>query len=206
MNDARFWDKIADRYAAQPVSDPAAYEHKLQKTREYFRPDSRVLEFACGTGTTTLSHAPYVRSLLACDISARMLAYARDKAEKAAVTNVEFVQGELLELDLEDSSFDVVMGHSILHLLPERASTLERVHRLLRPGGVFVSSTVCLGEMGPHMRVILPLLRLVGKAPLVRIFRVADLERELSAAGFAVEYRMVPKSSKAVCFLVARRP
>jgi len=57
---AKFWDKIAERYSKRPIADEAAYEKKLQVTREYFRPDMEVLEFACGTGSTAIEVAPLV--------------------------------------------------------------------------------------------------------------------------------------------------
>ncbi len=45
----KFWDKIAESYSKQPIADEAAYEKKLQVTREYFHPDMEVLEIGCGT-------------------------------------------------------------------------------------------------------------------------------------------------------------
>ena len=67
--EARFWDRIAARYAKQPVADEAAYQKKLAKTREYFPPDMAVLEFGCGTGSTAMAHAPYVAHARATDLS-----------------------------------------------------------------------------------------------------------------------------------------
>ncbi|MEM9841084.1 MAG: SAM-dependent methyltransferase, partial [Pseudomonadota bacterium] len=57
---AKFWDRIAEKYARQPISNQKAYEIKLDLTREYFTPQSNVLEFGCGTGSTAILHAPYV--------------------------------------------------------------------------------------------------------------------------------------------------
>jgi len=59
----KFWDKIAERYSRQPVADEAAYQKKLQVTREYLKPDMEVLEFGCGTGSTAIAHAPYVKHI-----------------------------------------------------------------------------------------------------------------------------------------------
>ena len=56
----KFWDKHAEGYSKRPVDDEESYQKKLQITRDYFRPDMEVLEFGCGTGTTAISHAPYV--------------------------------------------------------------------------------------------------------------------------------------------------
>ncbi len=66
---AGFWDRIAERYAKQPIADEAAYQKKLQVTRDYFRPDMAVLEFGCGTGSTAIAHAPYVKHVLGACLS-----------------------------------------------------------------------------------------------------------------------------------------
>jgi hypothetical protein len=51
---SKFWDKIAERYSKRPVADEAAYQKKLQVTREYFRQDMEVLEI----GYRVDSHQP----------------------------------------------------------------------------------------------------------------------------------------------------
>ena len=60
---AKFWDRIAEKYSKQPIAQQKAYEIKLDLTREYFTPDSKVLEFGCGTGSTAILHAPYVKHI-----------------------------------------------------------------------------------------------------------------------------------------------
>lgn len=114
---ARFWDRIAERYSRQPVADEAAYQRKLQVTREYLRPDSEVFEFGCGTGSTALAHAPHVRRIHAIDISSRMIEIARGKADRAPAENVTFERSTIEQVEVSDQSFDVVLGLSILHLL-----------------------------------------------------------------------------------------
>ena len=92
---ARFWDKMAERYSRRPIADEAAYEKKLQVTREYFRPDMQVLEFGCGTGSTAIAHAPYVERIHAIDISSKMIGIAQGKAAAAKVENVDFEQATI---------------------------------------------------------------------------------------------------------------
>ena len=60
---SKFWDRHAERYAKSPVADEASYQKKLQVTREYLRPDMEILEFGCGTGSTAITHAPYVKHI-----------------------------------------------------------------------------------------------------------------------------------------------
>ena len=54
----KFWDGIAERYAARPVTDEAAYADTLARVRSYLGPDDRVREIGCGTGSTTPRLAP----------------------------------------------------------------------------------------------------------------------------------------------------
>ena len=77
--EAKFWDKIAKKYAGQPIGDEEAYQKKLEKTREYLTPETEVFELGCGTGSTALLHAPYVKHIHATDISSAMIAIARER-------------------------------------------------------------------------------------------------------------------------------
>lgn len=200
----RFWDRIAERYARRPVADEAAYRHKLAVTQEYLGPEMTVLEFGCGTGSTALVHAPFVRDILAIDVSARMLAIARGKAAAAGIGNVEFRQAAIDDFEAPAASFDAVLGLSILHLLADRDAAIARVHRLLKPGGVFVSGTVCLGDGMAWFRLIAVPGHVLGLLPLLRVFTAAELEASLTAAGFTIERRWRPDKGQSV-FLVARK-
>jgi len=84
---------------------------------------------------------------------------------------------------------------------------LANVRRLLKPGGLFISKTPGLSDMGPLIPVMVFGLRLIGKAPTVSFFRAAALERQIEAAGFAIEERALHKSKGRDTrpFLVARR-
>ena len=185
---ASFWDKIADGYARRPIADEAAYQRKLEVTREHFRPDSEVLEFGCGTGGTAISHAPFVKHVRATDISARMLEIAREKAAAAGVENVTFEQVTIEDLEAPEASLDVVLGLSILHLLQDPGAAIAKVHEWLKPGGVFVTSTICLGDHMNFMRPLLAVGRFFGLVPYVRFMKRADLEAGLADAGFSIDH------------------
>ena len=71
----KFWDKIADKYAKQPIADEAAYQKKLQVTQGHFHSDMEVLELGCGTGSTAIIHAPHVKHIRAVDIFGQYAGY-----------------------------------------------------------------------------------------------------------------------------------
>ncbi|MDO3381096.1 class I SAM-dependent methyltransferase [Gilvimarinus algae] len=200
----KFWDFIAKRYARQAVPSEEQYQHKLEKTREFFTKDCQVFEFGCGTGTTALAHAPYTKSILAVDVSRKMLEIAEQKRQAQAADNVSFQQATIEELAFEPASFDVVMAHNILHLLDDKEAAIAKVYQWLKPGGVFVSTNVCLGDRMTWWRPLLGFGRLIGVLPLVRFFSEQSLEDTLREAGFETEYRWQPKAGDSL-FLVVRK-
>jgi len=200
-----FWDRIAERYAKQPVPDEAVYQKKLELTRAYFSPEAEVLEFGCGTGSTAIAHAPFAKHIRAIDFSEKMIEIARDKADAAGITNVSFEQAAIENLASAGNTYDAVLGHSILHLLENRDEVIARVYEVLKPGGVFVSSTACLGMRYWYLKLVLPLGRLLGFLPLVRFFSADDLATELTDAGFEIEHQWLPDKSMAV-FIIAKKP
>ena len=201
-NDHKFWDRMAKRYAKSPVSNEAVYQEKLRKTRAVLTPESRVLEFGCGTGSTAISLAPNVQDYLATDISGGMLAIARGKAE--GLKNLRFAQKCLEEITPPEGGFDAVLGHSILHLLPDREAAISQVFALLKPGGVFISSTTCMAK-GGFLKPLLWAGNKIGLLPMVRFFSPDALAGAVSAAGFSIEDRWQP-TPKAAVFLMARKP
>lgn len=199
-----FWDRIANNYAKQPIKDEAAYQKKLMHTQQYFSNESRVLEFGCGTGTTAVHHAPLVRHIYATDISAKMLEIAKRRANDANVSNISFQQTGLMEFK-DNGSWDVILGMSILHLLKDRKEHIQRAYDLLKPGGVFISSTACIADMSTVFKWIAPLFRWSQIMPKVHVFNSEQLRAEFIEAGFSVEYEWRPGPDKSV-FMVVKKP
>lgn len=186
-NDA-FWDKIAGKYALQPISNMDAYLQTMERVQSYLSPQLRVLELGCGTGGTALHLAPHAGHILATDFSGGMIeqAKARDGAE-----NVEFRQADPLDPSLQDGAFDVVMGFNLFHLVENQAEVFARIHDLLAPGGIFISKSPCLAERSLGwkfglLKHLIPVMQWVGKAPYVRFESIAGLEAAITKAGFRI--------------------
>jgi ubiquinone/menaquinone biosynthesis C-methylase UbiE len=208
LDDARFWNRVARKYATDTIKDMAGYDRTMARTRQHLRQSDTVLEIGCGTGTTAVKLAPGVSRLIASDISCEMIAIAREKAEAQSCRNVEFRIESSGHADGPGGVHDAVLAFNLLHLVPDRTATLAEAHRLLRPGGLFISKTPCLSEMNPLIRVALPVMRLLGKAPNVSFFTAAELEAEIARACFTVEAReRHGAGSKDIrIFIVARKP
>lgn len=200
---ARFWDRVARRYARRPIADMTAYETRLARTRAHMRPDMEVLELGCGTGGTALLHAPHVRHLRAVDFAPGMIEIARGKA--GDVANVSFEVDAIETIEAPAGAYDMILALNVLHLVEDRAAALSRIHALLKPGGVFVSSTGCLADMAFWIRAILPAGRALGLFPKVSVFSGKAFEAELVAAGFEIAETWRPAPDAAL-FAIARKP
>lgn len=205
--DPRFWDDLAETYAAKPVENLEAFDRKTEVTRALVEPGHTVLDVGCGTGSLCLRLAPTGAQVHGLDLSGEMIRIARSKTEGAE--NVQFHVGPF------DSSFDAfgpasldgLFAYSLLHLVVDRTGALRRAFDLLRPGGYFVASTVCLGESWVPYTPMLLAMRLIGKAPWVaaRLSKSA-LHDEVRAAGFTgLETPDIGAGSR-TDFLVARKP
>ncbi len=200
------WDKMAPGYAKSPVGDEATYQRKLAETQEFLQPDMRVVEFGCGTGSTALVHAPLVQHMLATDVSAKMLEIGREKAEAAGVTNIDFQLGALTDLAIEAASVDAVLGLNVLHLVPNRLETMAEVARILKPGGVFVSSTVCLRTSPKRfLKLLVPLGKLLRLLPDLFVLSEQELADDIRNAGFQIERQWHHAQGGIAVFIVARK-
>ena len=203
-NEARFWDKRAEKYSQRPVADQVTYEKKLEIMRSYFRPDSEVLEMGCGTGSTALAHAPYVKHILATDISPGMIDIAKAKAKAGQIENITFETRAVDDHDIAASRYDVIMALNLLHLLKDPEAAIVAAFRGLKPGGVFVTSSACIGDMSWYFRILAPVGHFLKLFPLIKVFTQAQLEQSHIKAGFEIDQAWLPKKNAAV-FIVAKK-
>lgn len=202
----KFWDKTAERYAKSPVSDEATYQKKLAETQSFLSPNMRIVEFGCGTGTTAVHHAPHVQHIDAIDISEKMLDICRGKARDADIDNITFTRGTLAEFNAADASFDAVLGLNVIHLLPDRKAVIAEVARILKPGGIFVSSTVCLGQSYLRfIKLVVPLGKMLGLMPDVYVLTEEQLAGEVTRAGFEVERQWHHGKGGIAVFMIVRK-
>ncbi len=191
QNGVKFWDKLAEKYAKSSIADMDAYTYTLDRTRSYLSPKDNVLEVGCGTGSTALLMAGDVKQITASDLSGNMTRIGSQKARNQGISNVKFVTADLFDNVLERDPYDVVLALNLLHLLEDTPAAIRRINDLLKPGGIFISKTVCLlGSGMPFkirlMKTILPLMQLIGKAPYVNFMEITELEETVSSGGFKI--------------------
>jgi ubiquinone/menaquinone biosynthesis C-methylase UbiE len=111
---------------------------KLRKLlgSEISRGYERSLEIGAGTGYFSLNllQAGVVREATCTDISPGMVSALAENAERLGL-NVKAARADAESLPFPDESFDLVLGHAVLHHLPDLRRAFSEFHRVLRPGG-----------------------------------------------------------------------
>jgi ubiquinone/menaquinone biosynthesis C-methylase UbiE len=205
MNKSKFWDKIAQRYEKTNIKDMESYENKLKTTQNYLNKEMNVLEIGCGTGTTAVIHAPFVNHYHATDISSVMIEIAKNKAKEKNIKNMSFEISDILNLSVEDGSKDAVLAMSVLHLIDNTYEGIGIIGKKLKTGGLFISSTICLGDKMQFLKFLIPLMRLIGYAPSkVHFLKKKELLTAIEANNFSIIHEWQPSQTKA-CFIIARK-
>jgi ubiquinone/menaquinone biosynthesis C-methylase UbiE len=129
-------DFVAGYDRKQGYPDPAEdlavlRDHGIGRT-------STVVDLGAGTGQFALAVAPEVSRVIAVDVSPVMQAVLGGRAAAAELTNIEWVQAGFLSYRHAGPPADVVFTRNALHQVPDfwKALALDRIARLLRPGGV----------------------------------------------------------------------
>lgn len=175
------------------------------------RPGETVLDLGSGGGIDVLLSARRVGpsgKAYGLDMTDEMLTLARQNQEKAGLTNVEFLRGEIEQIPLPDSSVDVIISNCVINLAADKDRVLAEAFRVLKPGGRFAVSDIVVrgGDVPPVLRRSMELWvgcvagaledesyrRKLTRAGFeevdiepTRIYRRADAQRFLDDAGLA---------------------
>ena len=201
----KFWDLIAARYAASPISDVTAYETKIEKIKSYLSSEDVVLDIGCGTGTQCGDLAGNAKQVTGIDISGKLLAIAEHRRAERKLENIEFIKTSLYDERFEPGSFGIVLAFYVLHFFEDLDAAVRRVHALLKPGGVFISETACLGEKGQMTGRLVRFAGRLGVLPRINLLTTRQLEQALERAEFTLVDKVRFSESNAEYTLFARK-
>ncbi|MDH5354548.1 MAG: class I SAM-dependent methyltransferase [Gammaproteobacteria bacterium] len=202
----KFWNLISSKYAASPIADRSAYETKITRLKTYLTPDMSVLDIGCATGTQCGDIASNVKQVTGIDISSKLLAIAEKRMAERNLTNVELLRTSIFDKTFQPGSLDVVMAFFVLHFFEDIDAVFKRVHELLKPGGIFISETACLGNKNKLMGGLLRSAGRLGLLPKINLLTTQQLEQSLARAGFSiVEKTRFSERSDAEFTLVAQK-
>ena len=135
-----FWDRVAFVYDifANIINKKVHKKLKEIVANEITKEDD-VLECACGTGMLTKVVAPKSKSIIATDFSSKMLKRAKKKCKK--YNNVEFMNANIMKLDFDDNSFDIVIAANVIHLLDDPIKAINELDRVCKENGKIIIPT-----------------------------------------------------------------
>ena len=200
----KFWDKQAARFDRQEKENQSTENKTAEKLRKYLKHSDKVMEYGCATGRLAIDIAPNVGEVQGIDISSEMIAIAKGNAIEYQTANVHFKQATIQDAHFPGESFDVILAFYILHLV-ETQQVLRRVYDLLKPGGLFISETPCLGETKSVVSFVITLASKVGLVPKIQKLGTAGLEDLLVNVGFEIVEAGANSDMIPIDYIVARK-
>ena len=139
QNDFQGWGETAEGYDRYISEVKEVIDHGNAPS------SGKVLEIGCGAGNISIWFAQQGYKAHGMDIAPSAIEWAKEKALEANV-EVDFRVGNVVHLEeYQDESFDFVFDGHCLHCIigDDRATLLNNVHRVLKPGGYCFINTMC---------------------------------------------------------------
>lgn len=156
------------------------------------QPGEVVLDLGSGPGFDSFLAAGKVGPqglVIGIDMTPEMIQLARNNAKEGNYENVEFRQGQIEDMPVDDSSVDVILSNCVINLSPEQSAVYQEAYRVLKDGGrLAISDMVASGAMPPEVKNDLAL----HAACISGALQVAELNQILQEAGFK-DIRIQPK-------------
>ena len=120
------------------------------------KPGDTVVDLGSGAGNDAFIARKIVGTegrVVGIDFTQEMIAKAEQNKESLGFKNVEFKQGEIENLPIEDNFANVIISNCVLNLVPDKAAAFSEIYRTLKPGGhLCVSDIVLKGELPEKLR------------------------------------------------------
>ena len=141
----KFWDKVSNKFDKRSQKIDQTEIKTLENTKKYLNVNDIVLDYGCAIGTMAIEIADNVKKIHGIDISPKMIDAAKRKAAERKIENIHFAQSTIFDERYKRESFDVILAFNILHFLEDTQKVMTRINELLKPKGLIISVTPCLG-------------------------------------------------------------
>jgi ubiquinone/menaquinone biosynthesis C-methylase UbiE len=187
----KFWDKQSQKYDYSERQFDPVFQDVIIQTKNYLTTEDKVLDFGCATGTKTIELANSVKHIHGLDISSKMICKANKRKNQKNIKNVIFEQGDIFDINFEINSFDIIISYGVIHLLNDPETDIQRIHGLLKPGGLFISTTACLRDKMAFKNKLefkaFQLLKKLGIFPLhLNMFEADYVEKLIANQNFQI--------------------
>ena len=190
MNKSKeFWDRASKNYDKTEERFEYIHSKSRENTKKYLNGSNIVLDYGCGTGTTSCEIANLVKEIHAIDISSKMIEIAKRKVVASKVENINFSQTDIFDKRYKKESFDVILAFNMLHTVADPQVVLQKIYELLKPEGLFISVTPCLRDkMAFLVNIQIQLVRIlckIGVIPIpIRRLKSSELDDLVVNGGF----------------------
>lgn len=183
----KFWDAFSARYDKITTKSEQTLSKTIANTSRYLTASDIVLDFACGTGSAAVGLARKVKKIYAIDISSKMIDVAKKKTAENEIENIDFARASIFDAVFKNETFDMILAFNVLHLLEDPRKTVMRINELLKPEGLFISSTECGGEnRWALINVFSSIISKIGLVPHISFFDISELEYKIVNEGFKI--------------------
>ena len=206
----KFWDNASKNYDKTEERFEYIHSKSRENTKKLLKSSNIVLDYGCGTGTTSCEIANHVKEIHAIDISSKMIEIAKRKAVASKVENINFVQTDIFDERYRKESFDTILAFNMLHTVPNPHNVTQRIHELLKPEGLFISLTPCLRDkMSFSVKIQIQLVRIlckIGIIPIpIRRLKSSELDDLMGNGNFqTVDSEKIYKDASSY-FMVAKK-
>ncbi len=158
-----FYNQLAANYDAEQDEERFAFvrlpewERVLSTYPKLLNKSITVLEIGAGTGRFTVEMAPYVKKVVAVDISDKMLNQMETKLKKKNIKNVQIIHDPFLDVDFTET-FDLIVSFSAIEYIQDTQSLFKKISDLCTPGGKIMITTAhntffrLFGRLGNYFR------------------------------------------------------
>ncbi len=205
----KFWDKVSNKFDKRSQKFDQTEIKTLENTKKYLNVNDIVLDYGCAIGTMAIAIAYNVKKIHGIDISPKMIDAAKRKAAERKIENIHFAQSTIYDERYKRETFDVILAFNILHFLEDTQKVMTRINELLKPGGLIISVTPCLGEKKSFINILIFLLVFLqtkmGIVPYIRFFRISEFEDSIANGNFQIVETESLQSTAEQYFIVAKK-
>jgi 2-polyprenyl-3-methyl-5-hydroxy-6-metoxy-1,4-benzoquinol methylase len=201
----KFWDKALNKFDKRSDKLDQTEIKTLENTKKNLNVSDVVLDYGCATGTMAFEIADNVKKIHGIDISSKMIDAAERKAAERKIENINFAQSTLFDERYKRESFNVILAFNILHFLEDTQKAMKRINELLKPGGLIISVTPCLGEKKSFVKILISLQTKIGIVPYIRFFKISELEDSIANGNFQIIETESLQSPEEHYFIVAKK-
>lgn len=206
----KFWDKLAKDVDENSDLLDKEQLKTIKDIEQYIKNDSIILDYGCARGGIALELSTRVKEVQGIDISSKMIQIAAKRAASRNIRNAHFTHTVITDCTFKPETFDVILALNTFHLVEGLEDAIKQLATLLKPGGILISQTPCLGERSSLVSFMASSLLWMavksGFLPTIGFYKGDNLKNMMNHAGLEiVETRTIKESLSTSYFFVARR-